>query len=489
MSSESPSYDRGECLTVLTHAPAEVVREFVEELLDRETRPRVMRVSLQGFEERDTEQAVEGVHADLAVGPVVHRAPAEPVAILESPKDLLDVLRAAVGGDHLFGRPRQAVGDQDGASEPFREDPLEAALIEVKLEPAVAGLTAPLPVDEFRQKVRGEPARDPAADDGLGQATAGLLQLACESTQGLEGLGQRRRQTVQLFTGEGRRVLEDAKILVAMHDRAAGMWSVSAFDADTRFFLLDGGFVLATPEGRLLLCAADDASCAVPQRAIPTMGKSAHPPTAVLKYRNDLIVATREGRVLRFDLRKSVWKTILDIPERWRKPHPAHAALAGRSLWIARDNHLFRYQFAIGKHKIQHITSDKPLQGSEPLRLCAPQENSAVVVTDTHAHLFTGKSRVSAALPRSRGTIIATPCSHRDGVVWTAVSSLQSAPGALLRLDLKRKSVSATPFPRQDITVYDLEPDGDIIWLGTSAGALRMSLGQDPPLLRPLGGE
>jgi streptogramin lyase len=74
-------------------------------------------------------------------------------------------------------------------------------------------------------------------------------------------------------------------------------------------------------------------------------------------------------------------------------------------------------------------------------------------------------------------------------VVWTAVSSLQSAPGALLRLDLKRKTVAATPFPRQDITVHDLEPDGDIIWLGTSAGVLRMSLGQDPPLLRPLGGE
>ena len=33
MSSESLSYDRGECLTVLTHAPAEAVREFVEELL------------------------------------------------------------------------------------------------------------------------------------------------------------------------------------------------------------------------------------------------------------------------------------------------------------------------------------------------------------------------------------------------------------------------------------------------------------------------
>lgn len=276
---------------------------------------------------------------------------------------------------------------------------------------------------------------------------------------------------------------------VAMHDRAAGMWNVGAFDADTRFFLLDGGFVLATPEGRLLLCATDDAACTVPQRTIAMMDKSAHPPTAVLKYRDDLIVATREGRVLRFDLRKSAWKTILDIPERWRKLHPAHAALAGRSLWIARDNHLFRYQFAIGKYKIQHITSDKPLQGSEPLRLCAPQENTAVVVTDTHAHLFTGKSRVSAALPRSRGTLIATPCSHRDGVVWTAVSSLQSAPGALLRLDLKRKTVAATPFPRQDITVHDLEPDGDIIWLGTSAGVLRMSLGQDPPLLRPLGGE
>ena len=59
------------------------------------------------LEQRDADHAIEGVNANLAIGPVVHRAPTEPVAIFESAEDLLDPLLAGIGGNDLFSRPIQ----------------------------------------------------------------------------------------------------------------------------------------------------------------------------------------------------------------------------------------------------------------------------------------------------------------------------------------------------------------------------------------------
>ncbi len=47
------------------------------------------------------QQAVESVHADFTVRPVVHQLPVEPVPGFEAAKDLLEFLLAGVGGDHL----------------------------------------------------------------------------------------------------------------------------------------------------------------------------------------------------------------------------------------------------------------------------------------------------------------------------------------------------------------------------------------------------
>jgi hypothetical protein len=38
------------------------------------------------LEQRDAEHAIESVDANLAIGPVMHRSPTQPVAILESPR-------------------------------------------------------------------------------------------------------------------------------------------------------------------------------------------------------------------------------------------------------------------------------------------------------------------------------------------------------------------------------------------------------------------
>jgi len=135
-----------------------------------------------------------------------------------SPKDLLELLLTAAGGDHLLGRPRAPVGDQDGTPKPFREDLLEALVIDIKLEPAVARLDAPLPADDLREERGSEPAVDAPADDGLGEPAAGFPQVAREPAQALEDRGERRGQAVQLLTGKGGGVLQHAQGFLAMHD-------------------------------------------------------------------------------------------------------------------------------------------------------------------------------------------------------------------------------------------------------------------------------
>lgn len=284
----------------------------------------------------------------------------------------------------------------------------------------------------------------------------------------------------------GARIWGASRYSLAMNDRTDAVWNVRTFSADTKFFHLGDAFVLATPDGKLYLCAADDISCTPPRHTVATSEKTAHPPVAVMKHRDDLIIATREGRILRYDLRKSAWSTILDIPDRWQKLHPAHAVFAGKTVWIARDNHLFRYQYLFSRNKLEHLTAEKTLLGNETLRLCAPDDNHAVVISDTHAHLFTGANRVSTPLPCGRSGVLASPCIERDGNIWAAVSSMQSAPGCLVRVDYKRNTITTLQIPRQDIAVYDIEPDGNTVWLGTSAGILGMDISATPPVLRPL---
>jgi hypothetical protein len=48
------------------------------------------------LQQRDAKHAVEGVDADLAIGPVIHGAPLEPVALLQSAEDAFDRLLSDV---------------------------------------------------------------------------------------------------------------------------------------------------------------------------------------------------------------------------------------------------------------------------------------------------------------------------------------------------------------------------------------------------------
>src|SRR5260370_36403926 len=55
--------------------------EFLEQLLDRQIRPPSFGLLVHILQQGDTQHAVEGVDANLAVGPVIHGIPAQPLSI------------------------------------------------------------------------------------------------------------------------------------------------------------------------------------------------------------------------------------------------------------------------------------------------------------------------------------------------------------------------------------------------------------------------
>jgi hypothetical protein len=52
----------------------------------------------------DAQPAVNGMDADLAVGPVVHRSPSELLSDFQAAEDALDPLLAGITGHNLFRR-------------------------------------------------------------------------------------------------------------------------------------------------------------------------------------------------------------------------------------------------------------------------------------------------------------------------------------------------------------------------------------------------
>ena len=56
--------------------------ELLQQLFHCEIGPGGPGLAVNVLEQRDSQHAVESMHANLAVGPVVHRSPAQPVAVL-----------------------------------------------------------------------------------------------------------------------------------------------------------------------------------------------------------------------------------------------------------------------------------------------------------------------------------------------------------------------------------------------------------------------
>src|ERR1700730_16440395 len=87
------------------------------------------------LQERDAKHAIKSMDANLAIGPVIHRSPSQPVSIFEAAKDSLDFLLAGIAHGHLLGGPINTMGEQHGAPQTMVNEPLPGSGIEIKLQP------------------------------------------------------------------------------------------------------------------------------------------------------------------------------------------------------------------------------------------------------------------------------------------------------------------------------------------------------------------
>ncbi len=88
---------------------------------------------MEMLQERDAEHAIKSVDANLAVGPVIHRSPAEPVSVFEAAKNFLDFLLPGIAEGYLLSGPIHAIGEQHGAAQAMIHEPLPGSGIEIKL--------------------------------------------------------------------------------------------------------------------------------------------------------------------------------------------------------------------------------------------------------------------------------------------------------------------------------------------------------------------
>src|SRR3954469_7914419 len=88
--------------------------------------------------ERDAEHAIESVDANLAIGPVIHRSPTQPVSVFETAKNSLDFLLAGIAEGYLLSGPTHAIGEQHGAPQAMIHEPRPGSGIEIKLQPPLS---------------------------------------------------------------------------------------------------------------------------------------------------------------------------------------------------------------------------------------------------------------------------------------------------------------------------------------------------------------
>ena len=89
------------------------LREIVEHLMGAYLEPASEELSPEECDEREREDAVEGVDPDLLVGPVELWTEMQKVELVHIPESVLDMVLAAVGTDDLFRAPIVVVGHEE----------------------------------------------------------------------------------------------------------------------------------------------------------------------------------------------------------------------------------------------------------------------------------------------------------------------------------------------------------------------------------------
>src|SRR5256884_4430862 len=68
--------------------------QLFDELFHGKIAPGGFGLAMHILQHRDAQHAVKGVDADLAVGPVMHRSPTEPLSVFQAAEDALHLLLA-----------------------------------------------------------------------------------------------------------------------------------------------------------------------------------------------------------------------------------------------------------------------------------------------------------------------------------------------------------------------------------------------------------
>src|SRR5215471_10886604 len=129
--------------------------QLFQKLLSGNSVPGALGLFMEMLQERDAEHAIDSVDANFAVGPVIHRSPAQPVSLFEAAENPLDGLLAGIAQSHLLGAPIHPVGKQYRAPQAMLDEPLPGRGIEFELQPPVTLAGFDLIPDQLLQKRGG----------------------------------------------------------------------------------------------------------------------------------------------------------------------------------------------------------------------------------------------------------------------------------------------------------------------------------------------
>src|SRR5206468_6083644 len=108
---------------------------------------------MEMLQERNAEHAIKCVDANFAVGPVIHRSPAQPVSVFEAAKNSLDFLLAGIADGYLLSGPIHAIGEQHGAPQAMIHEPLPGSGVEIKLQPPLSIMGLDLITNQLFQEL------------------------------------------------------------------------------------------------------------------------------------------------------------------------------------------------------------------------------------------------------------------------------------------------------------------------------------------------
>src|SRR5438552_7496772 len=95
---------------------------------------------------------------NLAIGPVIHGIPTQPVSVFQSAEDAFDLLLTGVAGHDLFRTPVHAISQQHGPPQALSQELREGGGIKVKLQMPATVVLFQLIANELGQEGGGQPA-------------------------------------------------------------------------------------------------------------------------------------------------------------------------------------------------------------------------------------------------------------------------------------------------------------------------------------------